>query len=196
MAIDDMGPPPSPQAPGSVHDLFDERRSPNVWDFLDDMTSETQLRAHLKTSTPPPPAALLVMTWRTRQELKTVRQTSADVLSELSEVRGEVSGVQTTLQTLVDIIGARGKWAEHVARVCSVTSSGIGAVVKSIVDDVWVKRMLAFALIVFALGYSGYGYFNASKGDASINFGESEPHDPIPPHPHEIGVVPVREQDL
>ena len=201
MATDDLAdtPPPPPSRGnhqgGHLHDLFGEDSPRTVWDFLDDMTSETQLRAHLKASTPPPADALLVMTWRTRQEVKAVKKTSSRVLAELSEVRGEMSGVQATLQTLVDIIGARGKWAGHVASVCKLAVTSIGRVTESIVGDPWVRRGVVFAFLVAALGGSGFTYFRGSYGNAEIDFGQKnrEQHDVIPPHPHGPGIVPVQD---
>lgn len=192
MATTPLPPPDRTRTPASVaeledepsiraHPLFDEKSEDDIWRFLDSLKSEEHLREHMKSRTPVPGGADLVLMWR----LKSRVDVAVDGVSKANE---RISRVEGMLQILME----RGQWAKHLAAVCKVVSGGIARVVESIVSDTWVKRTLAFAILLAVMGRYGFTYFNASKGDAELNIGADTPEavESDPAAAENFGVAP------
>lgn len=167
-----MSSPTTPVPPQSralrEHPLFDEHTEDEVWDFLERIDSEAELKERLRESrksrTPVPGHVDLVMMWRLKARVDAVGDGVANANERISRIEG-------MLQVLME----RGGASKHLAIICKAVGEGIGRVVESIVSDTWVKRTLAFAVVLGVMGYFNFNYFNASKGDASLNIGTSEP---------------------
>lgn len=150
------GPLRLPPMPDVRPDVEPDEEPSGVWDQLDRMSLEQITK--IKPDTPVPPATTLVMFWQVR--------------NEISSLEGKVDGLGTVLEYVSRRLDERGRFWAHVASVCRVATKGIGAVTKAFVDDAVVRRMLAAAVLIGALGAGGFTWFSGSYGDASVDFGD------------------------